>query len=290
MPDVICNVCGRASALAGCEQATVRSNVRAFRDERFAVWRCPHCRSIHARDEVDLSHYYARYPRFAQSTEERLAPAYRNFLRRLTRAGLAPGATVLDYGCATGSFVRFLRANGHPDTQGYDAYTEAFARRAVLDVRYDCVVSQDVIEHVPSPNELLASFERLAVPGGLVTIGTPDADAIDLTRPQDYVHVLHAPYHRHIVSRKALCESAQARGWSLVRFHSTMYSNTPLPGQNPRFGLHYLRCYDDCLDLFAEPVRLDSWRLFAPDGLFWLFCGYFFDRHTDVMFTFRTPA
>ena len=51
-----CVVCG--AALAPAEEAAVASNVRAFAAERFALWRCAGCQSIHARDEVDLDRYY----------------------------------------------------------------------------------------------------------------------------------------------------------------------------------------------------------------------------------------
>jgi 2-polyprenyl-3-methyl-5-hydroxy-6-metoxy-1,4-benzoquinol methylase len=284
-------VCGRASgSLEEAEIATVRSNVRVFRGERFRVWRCGACRSIHALDEVDLDHYYGSYPVFPEAIEWRLYPSYDGLLSRLKAAGLERQHRILDYGCGSGALVRFLRVRGYGSTSGYDAYTPAFRDRTVLERRYDCIVSQDVIEHVDSPIDLLGRFDRLALPGGIVAIGTPDASAIDLADPEDFVHALHAPYHRHILSSAALLQRAEALGWSVERFYSTMYGNTPLPGQNPRFGLEYLRSHDDCLDLLTEPLRFDSWRLWRPKTLFFALFGYFFDRHTDVMFTFRTHS
>ena len=63
---------------------------------------------------------------------------------------------------------------------GYDAYAPAFADPAALTRTYDCVVSQDVVEHVADPRALLATFDRLCRPGGVIAIGTPDASGIDL--------------------------------------------------------------------------------------------------------------
>ena len=57
---MLCNVCDRESD--DVEEASIRSNVRKFASEQFALWRCAHCRTIHARDEVDLDHYYRHYP------------------------------------------------------------------------------------------------------------------------------------------------------------------------------------------------------------------------------------
>ena len=288
MQDATCNVC-RTQLSAGeqVEEASVRSNVRRFRSERFTIWRCPRCRSIHARDAVDLAHYYGAYPTFAKEVEWRLHPAYTKLLRRLTVSGLRPEHRILDYGCGSGAFLRFLQSKGY-DAVGYDAYAEEFRNPSLLSQRYDCVVSQDVIEHVEEPLELLSEYDRLTTPGGLISIGTPDAAAIRLGDPESYVHTLHAPYHRHILASDALKQAAERLGWQLSQYYSTMYSATFVPTQNQRFGLHYLRCHDDCLDLLCEPARFDSWRFWSPLTVFYAFFGRFMDRHTDVQFVFRT--
>src|ERR1044071_6723917 len=114
-----CVVCG-APRTAESETADVRSNVRAFRDELFAVWRCGSCRSIHARDEVDLDHYYRGYPVFAAALDWKLDVVYGNLLRRLQRAGLKPEHRILDYGCGKGLLVKFLHKRGYAQTAGWD--------------------------------------------------------------------------------------------------------------------------------------------------------------------------
>jgi 2-polyprenyl-3-methyl-5-hydroxy-6-metoxy-1,4-benzoquinol methylase len=286
--NVCCNVCNReVPARDVSETALVRSNVRRFRDETFRVWRCPHCASIHALEDVDLDHYYAAYPTFPLEIESRRHGALAGMLRRLVAAGLRPEHRILDYGCGSGSFVRYLKLRGYARAFGYDAYYEGFKDTSVLSERYDCIVSQDVIEHVADPLGLLSQFDALAGPSALIVIGTPDAAAIDLADPEDDVHVLHAPYHRHILSAGALRAAGERLGWKLQRFHPTMYGNTLIPTENPRFGLHYLRSHDNCLDLLMEPARLNSWRLWSPEGWFFALFGFFFDRHTDVMFVFR---
>src|ERR1051325_11698381 len=109
-----CNVCGQDSG-PDVEQAEVRSNVHKFASEQFAVWRCPHCLSIHARDEVDLAHYYADYP-FHKLRDNKvdwmMQAMYRNLLARLTHAGFGKTSSLLDYGCGSGHFLAFLRAHG----------------------------------------------------------------------------------------------------------------------------------------------------------------------------------
>jgi 2-polyprenyl-3-methyl-5-hydroxy-6-metoxy-1,4-benzoquinol methylase len=283
-----CVVCG-ASRTPASETATVRCNVRAFRDERFEVWRCERCASIHAATEVDLDHYYRGYPVLGAELDWKLRVVYASMLKRLRYAGLRPQHRVLDYGCGKGLLVRFLREQGYEHTQGYDRYGEGYKDPSVLDQRYDAIVSQDLIEHVDDPIGLLRKFDAMAAPGGFVSIGTPDAAALDLHDPEDFVHALHLPYHRHILSASALRGAGEQLGWKVERYYETMYNNTLVPTMNPRFVLHYVRCHDDVFDLVAEPIRV-SVKLLGPATPFFALFGYFFDRHTDVQVVFRKQA
>ncbi len=284
-----CNACDAPPARAdACQTAKVRSNIRRFRSEEFVVWRCASCRSLHARDAVPLDAYYRDYPFLKSGPDKQREPVYERLVARLERAGVTRDQRILDFGCGAGSFVRFLRRSGFA-ASGYDAYMEEYADRSVLEQSYDCVFSQDVLEHVEDPRELMRQFARLARPSGLVVIGTPEASAIDLRRSEEFVHALHMPYHRHILSASALRAEAARLGWQLAHYYPTSHGSRLAPGHNPRFGHYYMRCYDDCLDVLTEPLNPSSWKLYTPAAAFWFFFGAFFDRRTDVMFVFRTP-
>jgi SAM-dependent methyltransferase len=285
-----CVGCAAQGAAIVSETRAVTSNVRAFAHERFWVWRCGVCRSIHARDEVDLGHYYARYPFFELPLDWRMRAAYAEQRRRLEAAGLRHGERILDYGCGSGAFVRYLRSCGY-DAEGYDGYNPRFADRSLLERRYACVVSQDVLEHVPDPGGLLDRFARLAAPGGLVAIGTPNANAIDLQRAERYRHTLHAPYHRHIFSRAALTAAGERRGWVLQKYYPTQYANTLVPFLNSRFYLFFMGTLDDTLDcLLEQPPRFGPCLARWPAALAWGLCGAYHAEETDVMAMFRVGA
>ena len=265
----------------------MRSNVRVFRNDEFAIWRCKNCGSIHARDEVDLAYYYAKYPFHDLPLDWRLS-------RHVPKSALAPAeggpeAVAQDprLRLRRRTFrAQFLAKNGYR-VQGFDEYSSRFGDRRVLDDRYDCIVSQDVIEHVAAPHALLGEFKQLTNPGALIAVGTPNASAIDLSRPEDFVHTLHAPYHRHILSRDALIAAGEQQGWSLARYYPTMYSNTLVPFLNETSIVFYARIADDTLDALLEPIRVGALLLRAPITLFWGFFGSFFARGTDVMAVFR---
>jgi len=288
MSSQVCVVCERETPEERLGLANVRSNVRAFRAEQFAFWRCAHCDSIHARDPADLAHYYAKYPFHDLPSDWRLRAMYSSQLARLRRAGVDPTHRILDYGCGGGQFVDYLKSKGYSNARGFDEYSSKFGDRSVLDDRYDCILSQDVVEHVPSPHALLEQFDRLTKPGAIIALGTPNAAAIDLGHAEDFVHTIHAPYHRHILSKDALVKAGERRGWNLDRFYPTMYSNTRVPFLNEAFYLYYQTVITDgTLDALMEPVRVGALLLRAPVTLFFGVFGSLLSRGTDVMAVFR---
>jgi 2-polyprenyl-3-methyl-5-hydroxy-6-metoxy-1,4-benzoquinol methylase len=293
MSERSCNICNAGGPEIVAEEAEIRSNVRAFAHERFGVWRCKRCDSLHARDAADLPFYYARYPFHGIPDNFANRVLSYNLLGRLKRAGLKPEHRVLDYGCGGGNFVKFLRARGYDHVVGFDEYSQEFGDKSVLAHTYDCVLSQDVIEHVDSPHELLREFERLVAPGGIIAVGTPNASAISLTDSERTVHALHLPYHRHILSKQALLAVGEPHGWQLVEYYPTQYANTPAPFLNSMFYLYYTRLMDNTLDAIVEASkvpRVAPLLLRLPLTLFWGLFGYFFAPETDVMAIFRRPG
>ncbi len=284
-----CNVCGQ-DAEQPVEQAVVRSNVRKFAAEQFAVWRCPHCLSLHARDEVDLGKYYADYP-FHKLGEVSvgwmLHAMYGNLLSRLKSVGVGRETSLLDYGCGSGLFLSYLRERGFEHVAGYDEYSEGYADKAALARRYGCVMAQDLIEHVPEPQALVRTLHELTEPGGVIVLGTPNAESIDLNDPEARVHTLHQPYHRHILSKRALQSLGKELGWELLRYYPTMYANTLVPTVNSAFVNHYFKCHDNNVDLAVEPVNPKSLRLWTPVTLAHALLGYFWAPESDVMAIFR---
>ncbi len=282
---VRCCVCQAAPAAAP-PTVSVRSNVRAHRDERFPVWRCDGCGSVHAATPVDLDHYYRDYPFLRARPSRVTAFLHRRLWRRLRKAGVGTGP-LLDHGCGAGHLVEVLRGRG-VDAHGYDAYHERFRDPAALARTYDTVLSQDVIEHVDDPLALLGEFDRRCRPGGIIAIGTPDAAALDLTDPERDVHSLHQPFHRHILTATALRTAGEALGWTVLRRYTTSYTNTPVPTLNVPYLLRYLRAGDDTLDVAFDPPRFHL-AMISPLAIFDALFGALRCRPTDGMTIFRKP-
>jgi SAM-dependent methyltransferase len=282
----VCNLCDPPGNVADASEVRrVRSNVRKFQHETFAMWRCPRCGSLHATEAVGLDDYYRHYPIHDHQMDAVTRLAYQNRLRSLRRCGVSKGATVLDYGCGHGVFVRFLRESGH-EASGYDAYVDDYADERALSARYDVVVAYDVIEHVNEPGALFSQLVRCLKPGGLLVIGTPAADQLDLDDAESCVMELHQPYHRHILSEAALLRLGVGAGLEVVRVERRSCYDTLYPFVNARFGKAYLRRAGNVLDAVLEKPRLGL--IFASPGLlFYALAGYFLPPAGNITAFFR---
>jgi SAM-dependent methyltransferase len=264
----------------------VPCNVRRFQHEVFTLWRCTGCGSIHCEEDADLPRYYADYPLQKQQMGFGERVGYRNRLRLLERQGFRNSDRILDYGCGSGLFVKFLQANGVKNARGYDPFVAAYGDGQILGELFDTVVSYDVIEHHDEPRTFLHSVAPLLRPGGLLVIGTPNADHVAIQRTGD--PSLHAPYHRHILSERVLVALGREQGLEPVDIHRRSFFDSLFPTVNSRFLWAYLR-KSGFLDTAVEPPRTDV-VLRSPGLIFLAFFGYFFPAHDYILVTFRKPG
>ena len=279
----ICNVCSDGGRFeASREVARVNSNVRRFRGEQFTVWRCPGCGSLHSLEDIDYARYYDGYFMQRQKMDFFARRLFSSRLRELERGGLSPGHTVLDYGCGNGNFVRFLQGRGYSAAKGYDPFSQEFADRSVCDRRYDVVNSQDVIEHAPDPGRFLDELADLVRrPGGVLAIGTPNAEHIDLRDPLDAVGQLHQPFHRHVLTGKRLVSLMERRGFRVDRVVPRSYVETWLPFVNSVFLFNYMAAVDGTVDSGFDPIRLRL-ILGSPTLLFYGLFGRLLNPGKDI--------
>jgi 2-polyprenyl-3-methyl-5-hydroxy-6-metoxy-1,4-benzoquinol methylase len=252
----------------------------------FTVWRCTNCASLHSKEDAALPHYYRDYPLQRQELDPGLRIAYSNRLRLLKQRGLKRTSSILDFGCGSGAFVKFLQEQGYERSSGYDAYAEAYSDPSVLGCRYDLVVSYDVVEHAEDPRACFEEFATLLAPGGVLAIGTPNADHVSLkqrTAPE-----LHQPYHRHILSERALTDAATKVGLEVEHVYRRLYIDSLYPGMNARFVWGYYTALGGQIDALTEPIRAS--KVFgSPKLLFWAFFGYFFPERGNILVSFRKP-
>lgn len=287
-----CSICNYHLDLSDASQLFKFScNVRAFRDASFNVWRCPQCQTIHCLEVVDLDHYYSKYPIAAAVAHNSAKACFRNIYRRLKKHGFSKSHTLLDYGCGgNGLFVQYLRGLGYTQSYGYDPYSQnpTFSSPDILrNTPFDYVFSQDVIEHVEEPDQFLNQLDQLVASGGYIFVGTPNADNIDLSKPEvaEYYNEVHVPYHLHMYNRATLERLGAELNWQPVEFFERPFHDL-LIGMNSRAWNQYIRLFDGSLDVIYEPSQV--WKaISSPKFWFYALFGYWLSFQTNMAMVFQ---
>ena len=179
-----------------CPVCTSREARRAFEKSGYEFYRCGACGFLftypYPSDEV-LSRWYNDRSRTPTENFFNKAASRRRraLIRSLKFLPYIFGRDVLDIGCGggfmVGAFARLgAKASGLDISKGSIAYAqkhfpagtyycESFADFRARGLRFDFVFSSELLEHVPGPDELLATMAAVTKPGGRVYVSTPDA-------------------------------------------------------------------------------------------------------------------
>lgn len=287
-PRVVCRICGHDDdGRDATAFGTVRGNTHRFLGQQFRLWKCPQCLSIHSLDPVDFRDIYADYPLNQRRLDVFARGTLSNLLRRLVRAGLKKTDSVLDYGCGNGLFVQYLGERGYMRAVGYDPCVSRFA---TLDPgsRFDCVLANDVIEHVEDPRALVAQCATLCRPGGLVYIGTADSEPVDMSDLGSHVMRLHQPFHRIILTQSWLTRLALEPGLELLHSYRRSYMDTLMPFSNYRFLDEFNAALGNDMDRALDPA---AGRIVGrkPGLLLYAFFGYFMPSAYEPAVVLRKP-
>ena len=281
-----CNLCNQPGTYSGAPEVhRVPCNVRQFKDHIFTLWRCTGCGSLHCLEDADLPTYYAEYPLKKQRLSFSEEIGYGNRLKLMNRQGVHRAHRVLDYGCGAGLYVNFLRQKKYSNAFGYDPFVPEYADHGILDSPFDAVVSYDVIEHEDDPAAFMRAIRAVVRPGGLVVIGTPNADRISATLQGD--PNLHVPYHRHILSERLLLAAARKQGMEPVHIYRRSFYDSLVPTVNSHFMWAYIRKSGGLLDAAVEPPQV-ALVLRSPRMVLAAFFGYFMPAGDYILASFRT--
>ena len=212
----------------------------------FSIFQCPACQhmqTVPLLPESELPALYAKYyPRRHIDIEALLRQVGKpaTLRARIGRwfAGTGnqgqyaakQGMAVLDYGCGAGLSLLELR---ELNAEGYGLEADPNVRQVVealklrihigsIDedpfpgVRFDLIVLNQVLEHIPAPDRLLGKLARRLKPGGQMALAFPNSASLYARRfGRDWIN-WHIPYHLHHFNPRSARLFFVRHGWRIV--------------------------------------------------------------------------
>lgn len=209
----------------------------------YDIYRCPNCKQAQTMPLLspeDLPGLYGGYyPRREIDIEALVRqvgnPADPVEIKRHRRNGTdnqgqylaQPGMEILDYGCGAGVSLMEAKALG-AEPYGIEAdpnvqqVIDALQLRIHIgtlddapfaDRQFDLIVLNQVLEHIPQPEELLERFQGMLKPGGKLVLGVPNADSIFARFFKRTWINWHVPYHLHHFTPRSVRLFLERCGW-----------------------------------------------------------------------------
>jgi len=139
-------------------------------------------------------------------------------------------ARILELGCGGGHLLRQLKRRGYENLSGLDwndALAPVFKQLGIkfeagdiekneLSGAFDCVILNNVIEHLLDPEKVLARIKVHLAPGGKILIRTPNSAALSHRTFSRWWAGLHTPRHVHIFSPESLQFLTSKVGFSSI--------------------------------------------------------------------------
>jgi 2-polyprenyl-3-methyl-5-hydroxy-6-metoxy-1,4-benzoquinol methylase len=217
----------------------------------FTYTECPTCGGLQLQDPPDdlavfyPEGYYAFHPAPAglrggkfRRARTRLALRHPRLAQRLYRGGQSPpwaywllgrsvNDRVLDVGCGNARLLRELAANGFSFLVGADPFvtpaelssgvTIRANEIAALEGKFDVILLNDSVEHLPDQRTVFRHLRRLLAPHGLVFIRTPLADSWARHHYGPEWVQLDPPRHLFIHTEESMRRLATSVGLYVVR-------------------------------------------------------------------------
>lgn len=237
-----CIACGTATRLLYPKMFDDRYGCPGLYD----VYRCPACGQAQTTPllaDGDLPALYGNfYPRREIDVQalvrqvgqpadpQQIAARQRNGTDNQGQYLARPGMTILDYGCGAGVSLMEAQALG-AEAYGIEAdpnvqqVIDALGLRihlGTLDdwphrgMQFDMIVLNQVLEHIPQPETLLARFHGMLKPGGKLVVAVPNADSVFARFFKRTWINWHIPYHLHHFNPKSIALFLDRCGWQVT--------------------------------------------------------------------------
>tara|TARA_B000000557_G_scaffold112485_1_gene91196 strand:- start:1059 stop:1643 length:585 start_codon:yes stop_codon:yes gene_type:complete len=141
------------------------------------------------------------------------------------RGYLENGTSVLDYGCGSGDFVKYLRSKSI-DAYGYEPNYN-FCEQDFLtnqegwtNKKYEVIVLWHVLEHIHNPFDLIQSLKKRLNKNGKIFIAIPNFKSFDSKYYGKYWAGYDTPRHLWHFSRKGIGLMAKENNFKILKVKS----------------------------------------------------------------------
>jgi len=141
---------------------------------------------------------------------------------------------ILDVGCADAYYFDLLKKR-YPRINPYgiefkDEIAEKGRKKGrniftgtiddfVSEIKFDLIIMNNLIEHVPDPREELEKARALLKAGGYIIIETPNIDSWDYALTKRFWGGLHVPRHTYVFSTSALNYLICMAGFEVIKIN-----------------------------------------------------------------------
>jgi len=199
-----------------------------LRKNGYKVVTCNKCGHIYVNPRLDFSTLNELYNENKISPMpyyvENLAQDKKTFEQRLKLVEkYKKKGKLLDVGCAIGTFMNVAKERGW-EVKGIDLNRSSVqkCKEAGLDVmcsafeKFDAIIMNDFLEHVPDPKEVLKTANGLLKKGGVILIVTPKIDSfMGKISGKKWLH-LKPDEHIHFYNKKNLGRILKDAGFSPI--------------------------------------------------------------------------
>ena len=194
---------------------------------KYSLMLCLSCKTVSTTPiPKDLDQYYSvNYDSYQKKTS--LVSKLYSFAQNLTNYRKTKilkqinAKSILDYGCGSGSFVRYTSKRGY-ETNGYEPINDtndtniSDSMETFKYKNFDCITLWHVLEHTKDPVSILKELKRKLQKGGSLLLALPNYDSYDNIYYKKEWAGYDVPRHLYHFNKKSVMFLSEKTGFQLI--------------------------------------------------------------------------